>query len=92
MEKALEMLGKRVVDKVTGARGVVTSVSFDLYGCCQLLVNPGVDDAGKIREQNWFDYARITVVDTVPVMDQPSFDWIGTTSKGPNDLPLNGKV
>ena len=31
----LELLGQKVEDKVTGFRGVVTTISFDLYGCIQ---------------------------------------------------------
>lgn len=73
VEKHLDLLGKRVVDKVTGFVGVVTSVSFDLYGCVQAIVHPGLADDGKIREQSWFDIARLTVSDETPVMNRPNF-------------------
>jgi len=36
--KHLEMLGKEGFDVVTGFDGVITSVSFDLYGCVQAVV------------------------------------------------------
>ena len=38
----LSILGKPVKDKVTGMKGIVSSVSFDLYGCIQVIVNPGL--------------------------------------------------
>lgn len=71
--KHLGLLGKRVEDKVTGYRGIVTNVAFDLYGCIQAIVHPGMDKDGKIRDTNWFDVNRLTVLDDTPVMDLPDF-------------------
>jgi hypothetical protein len=65
----LNYLGLRVRDKVTDYPGVVTSVSFDLYGCIQGLVNPGMDKEGKLKELTWFDLNRLEIVDTAPVME-----------------------
>ena len=48
IKKHLEILGFRVTDKVTGLTGVAVSVSFDLYGCIQVIVNPGLDKDGKM--------------------------------------------
>jgi hypothetical protein len=71
----LDRLGTRVEDKVTGFKGILASISFDLYGCVQGLVNPGADKDGKLQEQMWFDVARLACIDSVPVMDRPNFDF-----------------
>lgn len=47
MKKYLDILGHKVSDKVTGFNGVAVSVSFDLYGCIQVVVNPGLSSDGK---------------------------------------------
>lgn len=73
--KHLNMLGLKVEDKVTGFKGVVASVSFDLYGCVQAIVNPGLDSAGKLGEQCWFDIARLKIIDENPVMNVPNFEF-----------------
>lgn len=71
----LAMLGLKVQDKVTGFKGVVASVSFDLYGCVQAIVNPGVDKDGKPMDQCWFDIARLQVLASTPVMALPDFEF-----------------
>lgn len=40
VEETLAVLGLPVRDKVTGFDGVITSVSFDLYGCIQVVKTP----------------------------------------------------
>lgn len=69
----LELLGLTVRDRVTGFTGVVTSVSYDLYGCVQGLVNPGMGKEGKLGELLWFDIGRLAIVNDVPVMVPPVF-------------------
>ena len=39
MQNHFELLGYKVKDSVTGFTGVVTSISFELYGCVQALVH-----------------------------------------------------
>ena len=73
-----ELLGKKVKDRVTGFSGVVTSVCFDLYGCIQAAVSPGMKpDMSGLLEAMWFDVNRLEVTDPVAVMPPPSFDWTG---------------
>ena len=67
--------------EVTGFKGVVASVSFDLYGCVQASVNPGADKDGKLMEQYWFDVARLTIIATNPVMVRPNFEF-GVQAEG----------
>jgi hypothetical protein len=89
----LELLGKKVEDRVTGFKGVVASVSFDLYGCIQAVVNPGMGKDGKLGEQTWFDIARLKVMSDKPVMAPPDFivGVIADGKSGPAEKPQFGK-
>lgn len=75
VKKHLDILGKKVRDRVTGFSGVAAGVSFDLYGCVQAIVNPGADQDGKLRDQCWFDISRLEILDEVPVMAPPDFEF-----------------
>jgi hypothetical protein len=67
-------LGMKVKDKVLGVTGVVTSVCFDLYGCVQADVHPGVDKVGKALEsRGWFDVSRLEITSSKRVMALPDF-------------------
>lgn len=91
----LELLGKKVKDRVTGQSGVVTSISFDLYGCIQAIVHPGMDSAGKMHEMLWFDVNRLAITDPIPVMERPLFEWadhnIAAGHKGCENKPFNSR-
>ena len=81
VKKHLNLLGMKVEDKVTGFKGVVASISFDLYGCVQAIVNPGADKDGKLMEQCWFDVSRLALASNEPVMERPDFEY-GPQAKG----------
>lgn len=81
MEKHIDLLGMKVEDKVTGFKGVVSTIGFDLYGCVQAVVTPGMDKDEKLPEGKWFDVARLTVTSESPVMDRPNFE-SGKQSEG----------
>lgn len=89
VQKHLSILGMKVTDRVTGLVGVVTSVGFDLYGCVQAIVHPGIDKDGKLRDSLWFDIARLEVVSSVPVMAPPNFTSgpVAEGLKGPAEKP-----
>ena len=91
LKKHIELLGKRVECTVTGAKGVVTSITFDLYGCIQALVNPGVDKTGKPQDSHWFDVTRLRITSDKPVMARPEFEWtpeaVSNGRKGPSEKP-----
>lgn len=70
---AIDLLGYRMKDKITGQVGVATSVCFDLYGCIQVTIHPGLGADGKALEQFWFDVARLDKVDDQRVMELPAF-------------------
>ena len=82
----IKLLGLKVRDEVTGFEGVVSSISFDLYGCVQAVVTPPVDKDGKDRSGAWFDVSRLVVVDSKPVMDVPEFD-SDIVAHGPAEKP-----
>ncbi len=93
MEKHMKLLGLLVRDLVTGTEGVVTSISFDLYGCVQAIVNPGLDNDGKPKGVLWFDVARLVVTGEKPVMPVPDFGAVAMATamaegrKGPSERP-----
>ena len=93
IKQHLDYLGLKVQDKVTGYKGVVASVSFDLYGCVQTIVNPGTDKDGKLQESQWFDIARLEILDYEPVMLRPDFEFGQSArgEKGPAEKPFNVK-
>ena len=75
IKKHFEMLGLKVEDRVTGFRGVVESISFDLYGCVQAVVKPAIDKSGKTGDSHWFDVNRLKVLSNKPVMQLPNFEF-----------------
>lgn len=94
VEICLDSLGNKAIDRVTGFKGIVTSISFDLYGCIQALVHPGIDDDGKLKDQSWFDINRL-IIDGNPVMKIPDFLCKDTPlfyDNGPCDKPKFTKV
>lgn len=76
-------LGLKVKDKVTGFYGVVTTLSFDLYGCIQVVVTPPYDGE-TTKDGKWFDICRLEVLDPSPVMNCPDYDngYVTTGQKG----------
>jgi hypothetical protein len=67
------LLGFKVKDRVTGFSGVVTSIGFDLYGCIQAIVHPGLDKDNKVLDSHYFDINRLEITSTEPVMKIPNF-------------------
>ena len=88
--KHLELLGHKATDKVTGFKGVITTLSFDLYGCIQVVITAEVDKDGKSVDGRWFDLARLKVTSKNPVMPLPPFDsvYIMDGNKGCSIKPL----
>lgn len=83
MKHNLALLGFEVKDVVTGYTGIVTSISFDLYGCVQAIVIPKVGRDGSRPEGNWFDLKRLVATGNKPVMNVPTFDVIPGGQKLP---------
>lgn len=85
----LDLLGLRVKDRVTALEGVVTVVTFDLFGCIQACINPGIDKDGKPRELNWYDVSRLEVLSKAAVMARPNYDFgfVAEGRHGPAEKP-----
>lgn len=90
VRKHFELLGMRIEDSVTGFKGVVESISFDLYGCIQVVANPGLDKDGKQGECKWFDVSRLKITSLEPVMARPNFDFgdIAEGKQGAAEKPI----
>ena len=92
----LSLLGMRVEDRITGFKGVVASVTFDLYGCIQAIVNPGLKPDGTLGESTWFDVNRLCVLSDEPVIKRPNYEWtpeaIAAGDKGPAERPPHFKA
>ena len=89
-ESAIDLLGHKAKDKITGMEGVIVSVAFDLYGCVQVVLHPGLDKDGKLMEQLWFDVGRLELTSPIRVMEPPP---IGPKpalvfNKGPAEKPI----
>lgn len=89
IKKHMQLMGHRVEDKVTGFRGIVASVCFDLYGCVQACINPGMDKDGKLQDSHWIDVSRLKVTTDTPVMEVPDFDFgpVAEGKRGPAEKP-----
>lgn len=87
IEAALATLGKSGRDRVTGQPGVITSVSFDLYGCVQVILNPGVGPDGKIIDSSWYDLVRIEIDEKKPPVLANPFLAAAAPEKGPESKP-----
>lgn len=89
----LNLLGQRVQDRVTGFKGIVASVSFDLYGCIQAVVNPGLTSEDKLGDSQWFDINRLKVLSKKPVMKQPDFvsGPQADGDQGPAEKPMSSR-
>ena len=75
-----DLLGRKAVDKISGVKGVITSINFDLYGCIQAVLSPKGETGGK-----WYDVSRLKVGKGEKVMECPQFENI---EKGGYDKPL----
>ena len=86
----INLLGFKAKDAVTGFKGVITSLSFDLYGCIQVVITPPVDDKGEVIGGQWFDISRIITSGKNPVMAVPNFSdgAIARGEKGCSNKPL----
>jgi len=71
--KGMDLLGLHVKDKVTNVTGIVTSMSYDLYGCIQALIIPSAEIPNREDLRGWYDINRLEVLNKTPVLKLP--DW-----------------
>ena len=72
-EKHINLLGLKGTDKITGYKGVVDSVCFDLYGCIQVSLKPPMTKEGEVPAGCWFDVTRVKIESKKRVVDMPNF-------------------
>jgi len=87
VSEAIQLLGKKARDKVTGFVGVVECASFDLYGCIQVVLKPPVNDKGEMADGKWFDVNRIEIAPDERVMPMPQFAKPFADTTGPAEKP-----
>jgi hypothetical protein len=73
MKEHFKLLGYEVRDVVTGFKGTVTTIAFDLYGCVQGYVSTRLTKGEKETSGQWFDLKRLVAVGKKPVMQVPTF-------------------
>jgi len=93
VEKSIELLGKKVKDRIRGTTGIVTSVCFDLYGCIQVIIDTQkADKEGKRIDSGWIDLKRVDIVSHKLILDSPDFNNKYSDIKqvgGPAEKPIN---
>ena len=90
IEQHFAILGCTVEDVVTGFKGVASTLSFDLYGCVQVVITPQVNKDGETKDGKWFDITRLKVTNSTPVMAMPNFikGYVATGKKGCADKSI----
>lgn len=88
-KRHIELLGYPAKDKITGFKGTIDSVCFDLYGCVQVSLKPGIDKDGKMPDAFWFDVTRLKINTKKRVVDMPDFyeGYVAEGKKGAADKP-----
>lgn len=75
IKETIYLLGLRATDKVTGYKGVISSVCFDLYGCVQASLTPPAKEGDQeLKHGHWFDVQRLDVELAERVMKVPDFE------------------
>lgn len=89
----IELLGYRATDKVSGFSGVISSITFDLYGCTQALILPPAVNH-EFKDSHWLDLNRLEVhYEHGKVMESPhskALEDLSSINKGPADKPMRG--
>lgn len=86
VEEHICLLGTRMKDVVTGTVGMVSTISFDAYGCVQAVLSSRVNKDGTKPESHWFDVKRLRkdgrrIMDTPPHFTTPPGSESGPAEK-----------
>jgi hypothetical protein len=91
INEEMKLLGFKVREKVTGFVGVVSSISFDLYGCTCAFITQEIhlkDGEQRLGDGSWFDTKRLVKLSKKPVMSPPNYEVIepigGETKSAPH--------
>lgn len=55
-------LGQEARDKITGFKGIIIGRADYLFGCAQYALTPKTNEAGEVKDTQWFDEGRIEVI------------------------------
>lgn len=91
LQPYFSLLGLTARDRITGFSGVIVTVSFDLFGCAQVIIRPPANKDGKLDDAHLFDVNRLEInVSKERAMPVPSFAPLPAQhDKGPAaDRPL----
>lgn len=64
----LYLLGFEATDIITGTKGVISNISFDLYGCIQASLTQK-NNKGVVEEDKWIDVTRLIKKSKERVLD-----------------------
>ena len=89
VDEYIDLLGKEVKDRITGFKGTLISINFDLFGCVQATVKPSsLDKDGKMLDGQWFDVNRLDIIGNERAMPIPPFaPRLKDHEKGPAEKP-----
>ena len=81
-------LGHKARDRVTGFKGTITSMSFDLFGCVQAGLTPEVINdktTGKLElgSSHWFDCNRLELLTDERIIPLPDFPFVAPARTAP---------
>lgn len=62
LPKVFDLMGKEVIDRITGFKGIVTGICHYLTGCVMIGVQPKLNKDGKLDRDEWFAVSRIKVI------------------------------
>jgi len=82
-------LGYRARDRVTGFKGTITSMSFDLYGCVQAAITADIVIEEKTGKQefgasHWFDCNRLELQTDERIIPLPEFPFVAPSRNEPS--------
>lgn len=63
IDDLIDMLGFRIIDKITGMTGVVATAMFEIDGSMNVIIDPGVNAEGKLDGRYAFNIVRLEVMD-----------------------------
>lgn len=92
-EKCVSYLGFKAKDKVTGAKGMISTVCFDVYGCIQVILDPQkVNKDGTVGKNiGWIDINRVQIEGKKRFFEPPDFNIKYKKEKeihGPAEKPI----
>jgi len=89
--KAKAILGKQVVDSITGLQGTVTAYTVWLNGCVRVCITPRVKEDGTLAEDLWVDYQQAQVkVANEPLTVAGALDNIKRSFGGGDEAVIGG--